>query len=479
MTAIDILRNLVKFMTRNWWLIVFIIWMAPIGDLPAASLIWIKAIDVEGNRKTKHALILREIDFKQGDSLDVSRLSNRLEYNQTLLMNTGLFNDVEINIREWNDEEKSVHLSIKVVESWYIFPLPIFQLADRNLNVWWTEHNASLKRVNYGLRFLYINFSGNKDNLKLILQAGYLRKVLLQYERPYINREKTLGFTGRFFFDHRREFPFETRYNKRQFYEDLSEINFKTIKSTLSLHYRPRVRSNHEIFLKYEDNRVTDGVLDLNLRYLNGDTRQRYVELAYLYSREARDNKFYALKGSYLSAIAQKEGLGLFNDLDKFTTTFLYAHYFPMLPVLNLEMRVKTEVEWTGNSHPYFGLEALGFGETYIRGYELYVVDGTDFLLSRNSLRFRLFDRSFDLKKKMPFKNYRIFPVAVWLTANTDFGYVNNDLFNEDNPFNNRWLVGGGLGIDMILYRKYVFQIEYSINHIGEKGIFLHVRSDL
>ena len=170
----------------KWWLLLVLCTLVQLSiEVVAADRVCVKSIEIEGNKKTKRALILREIDFKPGDSLRIEQIGERLERNEGLLMNTGLFNDVKFNIHEWNEGEQSVRLSLKVVESWYIFPLPIFQLADRNLNVWWTEQNASLKRVNYGVRFNYVNFTGNKDNLKLILQAGYLRKVLLQYERPY------------------------------------------------------------------------------------------------------------------------------------------------------------------------------------------------------------------------------------------------------------------------------------------------------
>ena len=438
----------------------------------------VKDINVTGNKKTKTALILREIDFKKGDSLLISNLTHRLERNEQLLMNTGLFNDVELNITEWPDETRDIQITLKVVESWYIFPLPIFNLADRNLNVWWTEHNHSLKRVNYGLRFVYVNFSGNKDNLKLTLQSGYTRKVLLQYDRPYINRRKTIGFTARFFFDHRREFPYNTLDNKRTFFKDDDAITFKSLKSILSLHYRPRVNTFHELLMKFESNRVTDQILDLNSAYFNGKRSFEFFELSYKFTREKRDSRFYALKGNFWLGEIQKEGLGIFKDYDKLTSSLFYAHYIPIRPKINLEVRAKVQKEWTGNQHPYYGLEALGFGEDYIRGYELYVVDGTDFALNRNSLRFNLLNRSFDLKKKMPVKNYKIMPVQLWLTANVDMGYVKNDLFGATNSFANKWLVGKGIGLDLILYQKYVFQIEYSFNHLNEKGIFLHVRSD-
>ncbi len=79
----------------------------------------------------------------------------------------------------------------------------------------------------------------------------------------------------------------------------------------------------------------------------------------------------------------------------------------------------------------------------------------------------------------MPLRTYRIFPVVLWLTLNADVGIVDNYLFNQENPFNNRWLFGKGIGLDLILYQKYVFQIEYSFNHLNERGIFLNIRSDL
>jgi outer membrane protein assembly factor BamA len=438
----------------------------------------INNLEISGNKKTKSDLILREMDFKVNDTIHIASVSERFEKNEKLLMNTGLFNLVKINIKNWNENAQSIDLTIEVVESWYIFPLPIFNLADRNLNVWWSEFNGSLKRVNYGMRFVYVNFSGNKDNLKLTLQGGYTRRILLQYERPYINRRKTIGLTGRYFFDHRREFAFETRNNKQNFYENQEQINYRSAKAILSMHFRPRVEGFHEWLIKYERNIVTDSILDYNPRFFNGTNRLKYFEIDYVFRRERRDNRFYPIKGNYLETEIQKIGLGIFNDLNKLYTSLAYAHYFPISNRLNLEMRIKGQREWIRGQHPYFGLEALGYGEDYVRGYEFYVIDGTDFILSRNSLRFKFFDKLFDLKKKMPVKSYRLFPVTLWLTFNADVGKSHNYLFNEDNALNNRWLFGKGIGLDIVLYYKYAFQIEYSINHLNEKGVFLHIRSD-
>ncbi len=466
-------------MEQSKWIIVSIIWLLH-GALwsQVADFVSIRSIQIKGNKKTKTALIQRELDFKLGDTIAIANLSKRLQANEGLLMNTGLFNSSHINIDQWNTEQHVIDLVIEVAESWYIFPIPIFDLADRNFNQWWKEHNASLDRVNYGLRFVYVNFSGNKDNLKLHLQGGYTRKVLLQYERPYFNRKKTLGITGRFFFDHRREYVYETRFNQQQFFPDPEAINFKSTKGILSFHYRPRVQSFHDFLIKYEHNRVTDPILDLNQSYFNGETTLSFIELAYTYRRERRNNRFYALSGNFLEAEIQKEGIGIFRGLDKLSTSLLYVHYQPITKGINLEMRAKVKREWTRNQHPYYGLQALGFGDDFVRGYELYVVDGTDFALSKNSLRFRIFERTYDLKKMMPLRTYRILPISIWFTLNADVGRAHNYLFNEDNSLNNRWLFGRGIGLDFILYQKYVFQVEYSFNHLNEKGIFLNAKSE-
>jgi len=447
------------------------------GDVEAQS-VFVRQVEIIGNKKTKSALIYREMDFHQYDSLALGSLSERLEKNEKLLMNTGLFNSVEINLKNWDEDSKSVDLTVTVVESWYIFPLPIFNLADRNLNVWWKEHNASLKRVNYGLRFVYVNFTGNKDNLKLTLQGGYTRRVLLQYERPYINRKKTIGITGRYFFDHRREFAYETIDNKQTFYQNPEKINFKSRKAIVSMHYRQRVEASHEVLIKYEHNRVAEEVLDLNDRFFNGKATQEYFEIDYFFRRERRDSRFYPTSGNYLEVQSRKVGIGIFSDVDKFYTAGRYYHYFDISNRFKLESRFSAQREWTQNAHPYYGLDALGYGEDYIRGYELYVIDGTDFLLTRNSFKIKVFDQVYDLKKKMPVQSYRIFPITLYFTINADLGKSYNKLFNQDNPLNNRWLFGKGIGLDLVLYYKYAFQVEYSINHLNEKGIFLHIRSE-
>jgi len=64
----------------------------------------------------------------------------------------------------------------------------------------------------------------------------------------------------------------------------------------------------------------------------------------------------------------------------------------------------------------------------------------------------------------------------MYLSLNNDVAYVNDTQFNQSNFLGNRWLLGGGLGLDLVLYYDKVIQIQYSINHLKEKGLFLHFK---
>ena len=152
----------------------------------------IKKIKVTGNKKTHTSLIFNELDVNEGDSLPLEGLMPAIEKNKLFLINTVLFNSVEIKISKW--EGKDVYLLISVRESWYIFPIPQFELADRNFNVWWVRHNRDLRRVNLGLWFIWRNISGYNDLLKVIVQFGYTRKFELDYTLPPMGRKRKFGF---------------------------------------------------------------------------------------------------------------------------------------------------------------------------------------------------------------------------------------------------------------------------------------------
>ncbi|MFM6938046.1 MAG: POTRA domain-containing protein, partial [Aquirufa sp.] len=97
----------------------------------------IDSIHIVGNEKTRENILRRELDFQEKDSLSIQDLNERIEFNRRKLMNTNLF----IWVKSDYHQLPNGHLSInfECLEQWYVLAYPVFQLADRNLNDWWSR----------------------------------------------------------------------------------------------------------------------------------------------------------------------------------------------------------------------------------------------------------------------------------------------------------------------------------------------------
>ena len=90
-------------------------------------------------------------------------------------MNTSLF--VDVIITPYEVGYNNVDVIIEVKERWYIFPVPYFKVVDRNWNVWIKEYNASLDRVNIGMKVTHSNVTGINDKLNLWVIGGYTQQL--------------------------------------------------------------------------------------------------------------------------------------------------------------------------------------------------------------------------------------------------------------------------------------------------------------
>ena len=440
--------------------------------------VFVKGIAVEGNKKTKERIILREIDFSIGDSIPLSVLQTRLEKNQLLLLNTSLFTHAKINIAEWDEQTGAIELKIELKEAWYIYPFFSVELADRNFNVWWVEQNRALNRLNFGLRFYYVNFTGQRDLLKLVLQYGYTQKLELEYTLPYLNKAQTIGFTTNFLLTRNKEVGYTSFENKLLFNRQDNDNLLKRLRFGAGLIYRPGQTFFQRLEIQFAKNNITDIIsTDLNPDFfLDGKNQQQYLSLKYQFSYDSRDIRPYPLSGDYFSISLKKEGLGIFNDLNTLKLKSAFAHYFSLNKKISLESIIQGQYSLLRNQQPFYNYRALGYEDDYIRGYEYYVVNGLDYGLVKTSLRFELVNREFNWGKSMPLKQFKIMPFKLYLSLNNDLGYVKDPFYEIDNDFSNRLLYGTGLGLDFVLYYDKVLQFEYSFNHLWENGVFLHFK---
>ena len=129
----------------------------------------ITSIDIQGNKKTKDYIILREIQQKVNDELDLDILNE----DKNRIYNLGLFSNVEIDIVE--DSNDDYIYMITVNEMWYIWPSPII------------EYDNKSERFSYGGAITHNNIRGKDENIAMGATFGNIKEYFLWYENPWIS----------------------------------------------------------------------------------------------------------------------------------------------------------------------------------------------------------------------------------------------------------------------------------------------------
>ena len=105
------------------------------------------------------------------------------------------------------------------------------------------------------------------------------------------------------------------------------------------------------------------------------------------------------------------------------------------------------------------------------------MVDGQDFWLSKTALKYALIEKT---NFEIPYVRMRQFKKAhysLYYGIFSDMGYVVDKQTDQDNYLSNLLLIGNGVSLDYVTYYDKLLRIEFSVNHLGEKGVFLHFSS--
>ncbi|MDC0231499.1 BamA/TamA family outer membrane protein [Aureispira] len=438
----------------------------------------IKTIAVEGHKKTQTKLIKNELSFQEGDSLLLKDLMPTIDKNKQFLINTLLFNHVTIKISKWDG--RNVHVLISLKESWYIFPFPQFELADRNFNVWWTRHNRNFQRANVGLWLIWRNLTGYNDLLKLVVQFGYTRKFELDYTLPPMGRNRKFGFNVNALYSDNKELAFNTINNKLAFYSnyDITDRQFQRIRARLRGYYRRTLYETQKLELDFLQLSISDSIASFNPDFfLDGKLTQKSFNLKYTYILDKRDIRAYPLKGYYFNATLYKEGLGIFNDINQLQLTANFSHFMPIGKRLSIANTIKGRYSFIRSKTSYYNNRALGYKDNYVRGFQYYVINGQDYVIIQTDINIKVFDFTIPMFKKAPINYLKGIPIKIHLRYHLDFGYVWDKYYINLNKLGNSDLVGTGIGIDLIFYTyNIIFQFEYTFNNNGEKGLYLRYK---
>lgn len=445
------------------------------------DFIIVDGYEITGNKKTKEAVILREIPFKTGDTIYLENLVQTLVEGQQQLMNTGLFVAADITYAQWEASTKRVTFNVALKETWYIYPIPIFDLADRNFNVWWKEQNRSLQRINIGMKFRHKNFTGWRDALSVQFKYGYTQSYRVRYNKPYINKKRTLGISSTINHALNRELAYITINNKQEFHRNDSRFIRKRWQVEQKLNWRPAYYARHELGLGYYSNWIDSTIVEnLNPDYFsNGTNAQKFFRLSYKFSYDRRDNRDYPWKGYNLGFSVEKYGLGLFNEINAMPVYAHVAKYWPVKERWSFALGLKAKYSLIREQQSYTENKAIGHGSHEMTGYQLYVVDGLDLALLQSNIRFEIWRSDITFGKLIFLEAFKYMPFRVNAIVSNDFGIVNSPYKTPMNELNESMIWGGGLGIDLVLYYDYVFRMQYSYNQFGDTGFFIDFKIGL
>lgn len=437
------------------------------------SYVIVQNIYIDGNVKTKENVILQELDFKPGDTIHIADLPNRMIKNEKRLSSIGLFTDVNYNIKNWDTESTTCDINFQVRENWFIYPYIIVEFADRNFNVWWREQNKALDRINYGVALNHINFSGNKDKLKLVFQTGYTQKYEVYYDYPYL--WNNWGFSLNYLYSENKELAYITTNNKPVFarHPDRNKL-FSLHRGSVALSKRFNAFTFNSISFEYFDLSIDNYVVrELNNEYFGKDrNRIKYGAITYAISYDKTLYPLYPMKGFRFDLQIRKEGLGIIKDINHLSI-YAYGAIHSKLNkrfILSNSFTIKSQV--IPNELPYHFNKSLGYNGDVLMGYDLYSIDGRGFFLQRNALKFMLLDMKFNMHRYFP-KQFRVMDAKMFLRAQFDYGVSNDPKFFETNNYTNSIQLGYGPALDLLLFNNFFLSLEYGITRFGEKAVYI------
>lgn len=430
------------------------------------SFLTIRSVTTTGNKITKPYIIAREVPLKKGDKYSMSDILKNIPLAKQNLLNTGLFIDVAVDFTNWSND--SLDILVDVKERWYYFPVPYLRPVDRNFNVWLKEYNASLSRVNYGIKLMGYNVSGRNDKLNIWLISGYSRQVVLNYTAPYFDKSLKNGISFDLLYSANKELNYATKHDNQEFYKDPGEFITSKLRVGVGYSYRTGYIKRHSARINYNIVKINDSLFQRNPSYFsNGKKTVKFPELYYQYQSITVDYIPYPLKGFLWETSILKRGLN--KDMNLWEFNVKGARYWELAPKFYFATQANATLKLPFNQ-PYYNQQLLGYGDTFLRGLENYVIDGEVSGISKNTFRREVWSPK--LRTGLKSRSYGTIPFRFFLKVYGDAGYVYNKMPSPGNVLPNKLLYTGGAGVDIWSIYDAIISLEYSFNQLGQRGLF-------
>ncbi len=431
-------------------------------------LIPVEKITILGNRVTKEEIILRELTFSEGELFSGEMLQEEMKKSRENLLNTSLFNFVNIS-REFTSQGSTIF--IVVTERWYIWPVLLFEHADRNLPAW--INNPELERLNYGLQLNWNNFRGRREEVQLKARFGYKEQFSIYYFKPNLDKEQKHGMAFRVDRFRQHEIVYSAADDSPEYIRNDSAYLLESFHTLLAYYHRPGLYFSQQFYMEYTGINFNDPGFSEEYLGITSGRRQELFTFGWSGEYDIRDSWVYPLKG-YMINLRLSRMAGRSSSFSKNYLSLLASYNKPLVPRLYAGTAFKMRLTRNEKMPVYFR-SALGYNN-YLRGFEYYIIDGNSYLISLNQIKYAIIPNINHTIRWIPFHQFNKIHFSLYGGGFFDFGFVDGRAYRRsDNNLNNKLLYSTGLGLDFVSYYDKVLRLEFTLNSLKETGIFLHL----
>ncbi len=403
----------------------------------------VDSIVIQGNDITRNEIILRELTFNVGDTVN----AKILEYNSERIFSLGIFTKVRL-YRDPLSFSKNV-VQILVSESWYIYPIPLAELKDRD----W-------KKLSYGFDVVIQNFRGRNETLRGRALFGYDPSLSLSYSNPYfiwgdkISLELSLAY--------------HDKKNISSFAKYLygGDFNQKFVSAGVGVGKRFGLFQKAAISINY--NYIQSPFYIKGISASN-DRIDRLFSIGASYTYDTRDLRQFSREGILGAASFEFKGLGI-DDINYQIASIDFREYRKLIGELGAKWRLASRFTM-GKLVPFYDYSYLGYGER-IRGHFFDESEGNNLYLASLEFNYPVvkdFNLSLDFIPIIP-KQLLSYRVALYLQM---FGDTGATQLNGQPISIKDFQSGYGLGLTLLILPYNIARFEVAFNeHFRSEFIF-------
>lgn len=417
--------------------------------------IFINKVLIYGNEVTKDEVIKREMETKDSSLLNLETLKEDIER----IYNLGLF--TKVDVMPIPLEDGKFNLILTVEESFYLIPVPIFNIKESDLG-----------KIQVGANILWRNFNGMNQTLGLGFALGYEPFVSMYYYNPWLG-EKSHFFTS-----------FNLSYFK-SVNKNITNSNNKgeiQNKSDIANYDNINLNAGFSLGKYYSKYFSVSSILSFNYlsvsdykenRTVSTSGTDRFLMLSFNINYDKRDNVFYTTYGSFYNAKYTRynsfnDEIGFHKlsfDIRKFIPLYLSKDY-----AITVATRGLYSVPFGGNVPSYLN-EVLGY-DVLIRGWNGKVLNGENLMCMFNEIRIPLIKpfyvngKDHLIIKRLPVFKDISYKYGLYVSPFFDIGAVWD---RADEFGKTQFRSGYGIGLDMIFPFNIVGRVDFAVRRQNEK----------